>query len=399
MFKRYQQIHFVGIGGIGMSGIAEILLNLGYRVTGSDQKRNDAVERLAELGAKIFIGHAATNVEGAHVVVYSSAVSRDNVEVQAARQYQIPTIPRAEMLAELMRLKYGIAVVTTIDAEHLDHYGNLDAIRDAFVAFVNRVPFYGSAVLCLDEPNIQRLIPRIEKRIITYGLESGADLVARRVRLTGMTSRFEVFHRLSLLGELTLQIPGRHNVLNALAAVGVGLDLEIPFPAIQKALAGFSGVQRRFQILGSAGGVRVVDDYGHHPAEIRATLAAAKAGFESRVVTVFQPHRFSRTRHLRDEFLTAFNLADVLLVMDIYAAGEAAIPGVTAEDLADGIRAHGHRDVTYLGSDRTRVVEHLCEIVRRGDLVITLGAGDVSQLGPELLKRLNADSLTGRSTC
>ena len=466
MFKRYQQIHFVGIGGSGMSGIAEILLNLGYRVTGSDQKRNDAVERLAELGAKIFIGHAATNVEGAHVVVYSSAVSRENVEVQGARQQQIPTIPRAEMLAELMRLKYGIAVagthgkttttsmvgavlaegrydptivvggrvtslgsnarlgqgeflvaeadesdgsflklaptiavVTTIDAEHLDHYGNLDAIRDAFVAFVNRVPFYGSAVLCLDEPNIQRLIPRIEKRIVTYGLESGADLVARRVRLTGMTSRFEVFHRLSLLGELTLQIPGRHNVLNALAAVGVGLDLEIPFAAIQKALAGFSGVQRRFQIRGEAAGVTVVDDYGHHPAEIRATLAAAKAGFERRVVTVFQPHRYTRTLHLREEFLTAFNLADVLIVMDIYAAGEAAIPGVTAEDLADGIRAHGHRDVTYLGNDRTRVVEHLSEIVRRGDLVITLGAGDVSQLGPELLKRLNADSLTGRSTC
>jgi UDP-N-acetylmuramate--alanine ligase len=466
MFKRYQQIHFVGIGGSGMSGIAEILLNLGYRVTGSDQKRNDAVERLAELGAKVFIGHAGTNVEGAHVVVYSSAVSRENVEVQAARQQQIPAIPRAEMLAELMRLKYGIAVagthgkttttsmvgavlaegrydptivvggrvtslgsnarlgqgeflvaeadesdgsflklaptiavVTTIDAEHLDHYGNLDAIRDAFVAFVNRVPFYGSAVLCLDEPNIQRLIPRIEKRIVTYGLESGADLVARRLRLTGMTSRFEVFHRLSLLGELTLQIPGRHNVLNALAAVGVGLDLEIPFAAIQKALAGFSGVQRRFQIRGEAGGVTVVDDYGHHPAEIRATLAAAKAGFERRVVTVFQPHRYTRTLHLREEFLTAFNLADVLIVMDIYAAGEAAIPGVTAEDLADGIRAHGHRDVTYLGNDRTRVVEHLSEIVRRGDLVITLGAGDVSQLGPELLKRLNADSLTGRSTC
>jgi UDP-N-acetylmuramate--alanine ligase len=466
MFKRYQQIHFVGIGGSGMSGIAEILLNLGYRVTGSDEKRNDAVERLAELGAKVFIGHQAANVEGAHVVVYSSAVSRDNVEVQAARQHQIPTIPRAEMLAELMRLKYGIAVagthgkttttsmvgavlaegrydptivvggrvtslgsnarlgqgeylvaeadesdgsflklaptiavVTTIDAEHLDHYGSLDAIRDAFVAFVNRVPFYGSAVLCLDEPNIQRLIPRIEKRIVTYGLESGADLVARRLSLSGMTSRFEVFQRGSLLGEIVLQIPGRHNVLNALAAVGVGLDLEIPFPVIQRALAAFTGVQRRFQILGRARGVTVVDDYGHHPAEIRATLAAAKAGFDCRVVTVFQPHRYSRTLHLRTEFLTAFNLADVLIVMDIYAAGEAVIPGVTAEGLADGIRSHGHRDVTYLGSDRTRIVEHLTEIARAGDLVITLGAGDVSQLGPELLKRLNADSPTGRSTC
>src|SRR2546427_3303577 len=317
MFKRYQQIHFVGIGGSGMSGIAEILLNLGYRVTGSDQKRNDAVERLAELGAKIFIGHQAANVEGAHVVVYSAAVSRDNIEVQVARQRSIPVIPRAEMLAELMRLKYGIAVagthgkttttsmvgavlaegrydptiivggrvtslgsnarlgqgeflvaeadesdgsflklaptiavVTTIDAEHLDHYGTLDAIREAFVAFINKVPFYGSAVLCLDQPNIQLLIPRIEKRIISYGLESGADLVARRPHLSGMTSRFEVFQRGSLLGELTLQIPGRHNVLNALAAVGVALDLDIPFAAIQKALAGLPGVQPRLPIRG-----------------------------------------------------------------------------------------------------------------------------------------------------
>src|SRR5262244_689181 len=462
MFKRYQQIHFIGIGGIGMSGIAEILLNLGYRVTGSDQKRSDAVERLAELGAKAFIGHEPSHLEGAHVVVYSSAVSRDNVEVRVARRRAIPVIPRAEMLAALMRLKYGIAVagthgkttttsmigavlaegrydptiivggrvtslgsnvrlgqgdflvaeadesdgsflklaptiavVTTIDAEHLDHYGTLEAIRDAFVAFVNKVPFYGSAVLCLDQPTIQLLLPRIEKRIVSYGLESGADLVARRLQLSGMTSRFEVYQRESLLGQVALQIPGRHNVLNALAAIGVGLDLEIPFPTLQRALAGFSGVQRRFQILGRARGVTVVDDYGHHPAEIRATLAAAKAGFDCRVVTVFQPHRFTRTLHLREEFLTAFNLADVLIVMEIYAAGEAAIPGVTAENLADGIRAHGHRDVTYLGNDRTRVVEHLSEIVRRGDLVITLGAGDVSQLGPELLKRLNADSLTG----
>src|SRR5256885_9627813 len=335
MFKRYQQIHFIGIGGIGMSGIAEILLNLGYRVTGSDQKRGDAVERLATLGAKVLLGHEATNVEGAHVVVYSSAVSRDNVEVQAARQRQIPTIPRAEMLAELMRLKYGIAVagthgkttttsmvgtvlaegrldptivvggrvtslgsnarlgqgefliaeadesdgsflklaptiavVTTVDAEHLDHYGSLDAIRDAFVAFVNKVPFYGSAVLCLDQPNIQMLIPRIEKRIITYGLESAADLVARRPHLPGMTSRFEVVQRGTVLGECRLQIPGRHNVLNALAAIGVGLEIEIPFVTGERALGGFAGVQRRFQIPGRAAGVPVGGHYGHHPARV-----------------------------------------------------------------------------------------------------------------------------------
>ena len=459
MFKRYQQIHFIGIGGSGMSGIAEILLNLGYRVTGSDQKRNDAVEHLEQLGAKVFIGHAASNVDGSHVVVYSSAVSRDNVEVRAAHERQIPVIPRAEMLAELMRLKYGIAVagthgkttttsligavlaegrydptivvggrvtslgsnarlgqgdylvaeadesdgsflklaptiavVTTIDAEHLDHYGTLDAICEAFRVFVSKVPFYGSAVLCLDQPNIQRLIPRLEKRIITYGLESSADLVARHLQLAGMTSRFEVYQRGTLLGECTLQIPGRHNVLNALAAVGVGLDVEIPFVTVQKALAGFAGVQRRFQVRGSAAGVTVVDDYGHHPAEIRATLAAAKAGFDCRVVTVFQPHRFTRTHHLRQEFLTAFNQADVLILMDIYAAGESPMPGVTAEDLANGIRAHGHRNVTYLGSDRARIAQHLCEITRPGDLVLTLGAGDVSLLGPEILKALEAES-------
>src|SRR5882724_1537740 len=466
MYKRYQHIHFVGIGGIGMSGIAEILLNLGYRVSGSDQKRNETIERLERLGAKIFIGHAATNVEGVHVLVYSSAVAADNVEVRTAHQRQVPTIPRAEMLAELMRLKYGIAVagthgkttttslvgavlaeghydptivvggrvtnlgsnarlgqgeylvaeadesdgsflklaptiavVTTIDAEHLDHYGSLEAVCEAFLTFVNKVPFYGSAVMCLDQPNIQMLLPRVEKRVITYGLESAADLVARRVHLSGMTSRFDVYQRGALLGECTLQIPGRHNVLNALAAIGVGLDLEIPFLTIAKALAGFAGVQRRFQIRGTAAGVTVVDDYGHHPAEIRATLAAAKAGFDSRIVTVFQPHRYTRTRDLRQEFLTAFNQADVLIVMDIYPAGEAPIPGVTAEDLAEGIRAHGHRDVAYLGSDRARVVEHLCETTRPGDLVLTLGAGDVGLLGPELLKRLEPDALNGRAQC
>ena len=457
MFKRYQQIHFVGVGGSGMSGIAEIMSNLGYRVTGSDQRRNEAIERLERLGAKVFIGHEASHVEGAHVIVYSSAVSRDNIEVQVARQRGIPVIARAEMLAELMRLKYGIAVagthgkttttsmigavlaegrldptivvggritslgsnarlgqgeylvaeadesdgsflklaptiavVTTVDAEHLDHYETLDAIRDAFVAFVNKVPFYGAAVLCLDQPNIQLLIPRIGRRIVTYGLESGADLVPRRLHLSGLTSRFEVFQRGTSLGECTLQVPGRHNVLNALAAVAVALDLEIPFLTIQKALAGFAGVQRRFQVIGQAGNVTVVDDYGHHPVEIRATLAAAKAGFDRRVVVVWEPHRYTRTLHLYQEFLTSFNQADALVVMDIYPAGEPPIDGVSAADLAEAIRAHGHRDVTYLGRDRARVIDHVIDISRPGDLVITLGAGDVSHLGPELLRRLEA---------
>jgi UDP-N-acetylmuramate--alanine ligase len=466
MFKRYQQIHLVGVGGSGMSGIAEILLNLGYRVTGSDLKRNDAVERLEGLGAKVCVGHDAANIEGAHVVVYSSAVSRDNIEVQVARHRGVPVIPRAEMLAELMRLKYGIAVagthgkttttsmigavlaearldptivvggrvssfgsharlgqgeylvaeadesdgsflkltptiavVTTIDAEHLDYYESLERIREAFTAFVSKVPFYGSAVLCLDQPNIQMLMPQISKRMITYGLESGADLVARRLHVSGMTSRFEVVYRGAPVGECTLSIPGSHNVSNALAAIGVGLDLEIPFASIRRALAGFAGVQRRFQILGQVGRITVVDDYGHHPTEIRATLAAAKAGFDCRLVVLFQPHRYTRTLHLRQDFLTAFNQADVLAVMDVYSAGEPVIPGVTGEDLAEGIAAHGHRRVSYVGSDRARILDHVCEVVRPGDLVLTLGAGDVSQIGPELLRRLSAELGEGRITC
>jgi UDP-N-acetylmuramate--alanine ligase len=461
MFKRYRHIHFVGIGGVGMSGIAEVLLNMGYRVTGSDVRRGDTVERLEQLGAKVFVGHDAGNIGDAHVVVYSSAVARDNVEVAAARARQVPAIPRAEMLAELMRLKYGIAVagshgkttttsmvaavlaegrldptvvvggrvrslgsnarlgqgeylvaeadesdgsflklsptiavVTTIDAEHLDHYGSLEHLSEAFLAFVNKVPFYGAAVLCLDQPNVQLLIPRVEKRIVTYGLESAADLTAHRLHLAGLTARFDVQYRGQPLGECALRVPGRHNVLNALAAMAVGLDLEIPFVTIQKAMAEFSGVQRRFQVRGESRGVLVVDDYGHHPAEIRATLAAAKAGFDRRVVTVFQPHRYTRTLHLRQEFLTAFNQSDVLIVMDIYAAGEAPIEGVTGRDLADALRAHGHRDVAFLGSDRQRILDYLDGILRPGDLVVTLGAGDVGQLGQHLLDRLE-----GRPSC
>jgi UDP-N-acetylmuramate--alanine ligase len=462
MFKKYQHIHFVGIGGVGMSGIAEVLLTLGYRVTGSDARRSETVERLERLGAKVYVGHAAAQVEGAHVVVSSSAVARDNVEVAAARQRGIPVIARAEMLAELMRLKYGIAiagthgkttttsmvaavlgaggfdptvvvggrvhglgtnarlgqgeflvaeadesdgsflrltptiaVVTTVDAEHLDYYPDLDAIVAAFLAFANKVPFYGAVVVCLDDPNLQRMIPRMmDKRVVTYGLEAGADVTARRLQFVEMRSTFEVAHRGVSLGTMTLQIPGRHNVLNALAATAVALDLEMPFPKIQTALAGFAGVQRRFQVRGIARDVLVVDDYGHHPAEIRATLAAAKAGFDRRVITVFQPHRYSRTQHLRDDFLTAFYQSDILIVMDIYAAGEAPIPGVHARDLADGIAAHGHREVLYLGSDRAAIIDYLCESTRAGDLVLTLGAGDVGQLGGELLQRLGDDPQT-----
>ena len=298
-----------------------------------------------------------------------------------------------------LKLAPTIAVVTTIDAEHLDYWGDLDRLRDGFAAFVDKVPFYGSAVLCLDQPNIQALIPRIQKRIITYGLESGADLVARRVRLEGVTSRFDVQQGGTPLGAVRLSVPGHHNVLNALAAVAVGLDLEIPFVTVQRALGAFTGVQRRFQVLGRAKGVTVVDDYGHHPAEIRATLAAAPAACEGRVIALFQPQRYTRTFHLRQEFTTAFNQADALAVMDIYAAGESPIPGVTAEDLAEGIRAHGHRQVVYVGSDRARVIDHLRGIVRSGDVVLTLGAGDVSQIGPELLHTLETDSRDGRATC
>jgi len=454
IFKRYQQVHFVGIGGVGMSGLAEVILTLGYRVTGSDARRGEALERLERLGAKVFVGHSASHVEGAHVVVYSSAVPRDNPELQAARQRSIPVIPRAEMLAELMRVKQGIAiagthgkttttsmvgavlaeagfdptlvvggrvsalganarlgqgeflvaeadesdgsflkltptiaVVTTIDAEHLDYYRDLAHIRDAFLAFINQVPFYGAAVLCADQAEIQALLPRVEKRVVTYGLARPADLLAASVRLRELHTRFEVLHRGDSLGELHLQVPGLHNVANALAATAVGLDLEVPFGVIQKALSAFSGVQRRFQVKGEVAGVLVVDDYGHHPAEIRATLAAARAGFGRRRVVVFQPHRYTRTRHLHADFLAAFDDADVLVVIDIYPAGEPPIPGVHARTLAEGIAAGGGREVRYV-NDRTEVVEFLLRTVRPGDLVLTLGAGDVGGIADQLLRRL-----------
>ena len=290
-----------------------------------------------------------------------------------------------------LRLTPTIAVVTTIDAEHLDYYGDLARLREAFLSFIDKVPFYGVAVLCRDQPEIQALLPRIEKRVITYGLRAPADLVAASLSLAGLTSRFEVLHRGDALGEIRLQVPGAHNAANALAAVAVGLELEVPFPVIQSGLAGFTGVQRRFQVKGEVGGVLVVDDYGHHPAEIRATLAAARLGFARRLVCVFQPHRYTRTLHLHAEFLTAFDDADVLVVADIYPAGEPPIPGVHARSLAEGIAARTTREVRYEG-DRGELPALVLRCLRPGDLLLTLGAGDIGTVGDQVLTRLGEDA-------
>jgi UDP-N-acetylmuramate--alanine ligase len=454
VFKKIQRLHFVGIGGSGMSGIAEVLLTLGYRVSGSDLAASEATRRLASLGGTIFIGHRAAHVEGAQVVVISSAVAPSNVEVVAARERMIPVIPRAEMLAELMRLKYGIAVagthgkttttsmiaavlahggldptaviggklnrfggpaklgqgeflvaeadesdgsflklsptiavVTNIDREHLDHYGDLDRIKQAFLDFMNKVPFYGTVILCLDEPHLQALLPRIEKRSRTYGRTSHADLTAREIAFGPKGTRFAAVLNGTDLGRFSLSAPGGHNVSNAMAAILVGLELDLPVETIRDGLAQFSGVERRFQIRGEADGVIVVDDYGHHPTEIRATLAGAKEGWGRRVVVVFQPHRYTRTRDLFADFCTAFYQADVLVVTDIYPAGEAPIAGVTAQALAAAIREHGHRDATYAES-REAAVERVAKTARPGDMVITLGAGDVWKVGAALLERL-----------
>jgi UDP-N-acetylmuramate--alanine ligase len=458
MFKKIKHIHFVGIGGIGMSGIAEVLLNLGYKVSGSDMKESDTTERLRNLGGAITIGHSAENIASPHVVVISSAVTKENVEVVAARGKQIPVIPRAEMLAELMRLKYGvaiagahgkttttsmvatvlaaggidptvviggklnsigtnaklgqgeflvaeadesdgsflklsptIAVVTTIDEEHLDYYKDINEIKDAFLAFINKVPFYGVSVLCLDQPHIQSLIPLVQKQYQTYGMSSQADYQARDVILRALGSKFKVMHHGVDLGLFELSVPGVHNINNSLAAIAVARELGIEVEIIRKALRDFSGVQRRFQIKGEVNGIIVVDDYGHHPTEIKATLAAAASGMERRVVVVFQPHRYTRTQHLLEDFFTSFNQADKLIIMDIYAAGEKPIPSVSGQALYEGIRKHGHKDVTFL-PDRGAILEHLAGTIKKGDLVLTLGAGDVWKIGEQVLEKLkNAD--------
>ncbi|GFO56065.1 UDP-N-acetylmuramate--L-alanine ligase [Geomonas sp. Red276] len=456
MYGKIEKIHFVGIGGIGMSGIAEVLLNLGYKVSGSDLRSSEITERLAGLGGEIFYGHARENVANVDVVVISSAVHEDNPEVIEAHEKLIPVIPRAEMLAELMRMKYGIAVagthgkttttsmvatllskggidptmviggrlnslgtnarlgqgqflvaeadesdgsflllsptiavVTNIDADHLDFYSGIDEIKDTFVEFINKIPFYGLAVLCLDNGNVADILPRVKKRFTSYGLSAQADYRATDIKLSGFTTSFVAHHKGVRLGEITFHMPGAHNVLNALASIAVARELDIPFEVIREGFAAFGGVGRRFHLKGEANGIMVVDDYGHHPTEIRATLAAAKSGWsERRLVVVFQPHRYTRTKELFEEFVKAFHDADVLILTDIYPAGEAPIEGVTAENLAGRIRRHGHREVSWI-SDRDQLCDHLEQMLQPGDILLTLGAGNVWQVGETMLKRLS----------
>jgi len=437
-----------------MSGIAEVLLNLGYRVSGSDLKLSETTERLQKRGATVFQGHHEQHVTDVDVVVTSSAVKTGNPEVIAARNRAIPVIPRAEMLAELMRLKYGIAVagahgkttttsligtvldrggisptvviggklntintntilgsgdfmvveadesdgsflklsptiavVTNIDPEHLDHYGSIDEIKRAFVTFTNKIPFYGLTILCLDNQHVQDLIPHLEKRYLTYGLTPQADLQACDISARGLSMSFTVVRHAEELGTIELPIPGVHNVLNALAAIATAMEIKLPFPVIQEALKTFGGVQRRFQLKGTFNNINLIDDYGHHPTEIQATLRAAKAIWKGRLVVLFQPHRYTRTRDLYREFLSAFNQADLLLLTDIYPAGEDPLPGVTSEVLFRGIRERGHKNVLYVPR-KEALADRLISLLKPGDTVITLGAGDIWQLAEELVRKL-----------
>jgi UDP-N-acetylmuramate--alanine ligase len=462
MFAKIQRVHFVGIGGIGMSGVAEVLLNLGYKVSGSDLKTSPVTQRLASLGATIFEGHHAENVAGAEVVVTSSAIAAENPEVDEARKLHIPVIPRAEMLAELMRLKYGIAVagmhgkttttsmvaavlaaggldptvvvggrveamgsnarlgnsqylvaeadesdrsflrlspilavVTNIDREHMDCYRNMRDVKRAFLDFIDRIPFYGIAVVCNDDPVLRRIFPQIKRRTVSYGTRRGSDFLikpgeARFAAETTAVSHFQVAYKGDRLGEFRLQVPGAHNVLNATAAIAVGVGLEIQIEQIRAALENFRGVDRRFQLRGKAAGVSVIDDYGHHPTEIRATLAAARQCGFRQIHVVFQPHRYTRTRDLMDEFATAFQDADSLFVLDVYGASEQPIEGITGEALAAKIGEKWGKQAHYVGSF-AEAVTAISAAAQAGDMVLTLGAGSVSQLGPMILDELAAN--------
>src|SRR5580692_9973547 len=469
MFAKIQQIHFVGIGGIGMSGIAEVVLNLGYKVSGSDLRFSSVTERLKGLGATVFEGHRAENIAGAEVVVTSSAISTENPEVLEAHKLHIPVIQRAEMLAELMRLKYGIAiagmhgkttttsmvaavlagggldptvvvggrvdamgsnarlgksqylvaeadesdrsflklspilsVVTNIDREHMDCYRNMRDVKKTFLEFMDRVPFYGMIVACNDDPLLRRLLPEVQRRTVTYGTRRGSDFLikistsaAKGAAEMGHPtsgdsrplSRFGVTYRKDDFGEFTLHVPGVHNVLNATAAIAVGVGLDVGVEAIRAALDQFRGVDRRFQLRGRAAGVSVIDDYGHHPTEIKATLAAARQCGFGKIHVIFQPHRYTRTRDLMEEFSTAFADADSLVVLDIYAASEKPIEGITGESLAQKIAEKSGKKVEYASSTAEAIASAVAS-AEDGDMILTLGAGSVSQLGPAILEKL-----------
>ena len=453
MFRKARRMHLVGIGGSGMSGIAEVLVNLGYPVSGSDLAVNGSTRRLKKLGAMVHKGHSADHVKDADVVVISSAVKEDNPEVIEARRCHIPVIPRAEMLAELMRLKYSvavagshgkttttamiaealtrgkldptvviggrvgklrsgakvgggdmmvaeadesdgsflkmkptIAVVTNIDLEHLDYYAGLDAIRDAFLAFLARVPFYGVAIVCIDNENVRAILPHVDRKVITYGESEDADVRATDITVHGFSTSYTAIASGETLGEVTLQLPGRHSVANSLAALAVGLELDVPFRTFVAALKAFRGVDRRLQIRGEACGATVIDDYGHHPTEIRATLEAIRGAFEGKLIVAFQPHRYSRTESLLQEFGGSFGLADIVLVTDIYPAGERAVPGLDGATVAAAIRRHGHGDVHY-EADKAKLPVQLRELIEPGSIVLTLGAGDIWRAGDTLIKQ------------
>jgi len=457
MYLKKYHVHFVGIGGIGMSGIAELLLNLGYKVSGSDTHLSDITERLERLGGTLFKGHSPDHISGADVVVISSAINSNNPEITAARLSSIPVIPRAEMLAELMRLKYSvavagahgkttttsiiasildkgdldptvviggklksigsnallgkgdfivaeadesdgsflkfsptIAVVTNIDKEHLDFYRDLDQIKETFLNFLDGIPFYGLAVLCLDNEPIQDILPKIKKRFTTYGMSTQADYQSTDVVFKGRKSIFTVCCEGKPFGRITLNLPGVHNVYNALASIAVGIELDIPFSVIKTALETLEGVQRRLEIKGEQNGITVVDDYGHHPTEIKTTLQAVKESWPNqRIVVVFQPHRYTRTKALFDEFTRAFYQSDMLFVLPIYSAGEEVMEEVRSEMLCEGILSHGHKDVMFI-KDFDTAVSTLLNLLKEGDVLLTLGAGNVWHIGEELLKVLPA---------
>jgi UDP-N-acetylmuramate--alanine ligase len=453
MRRKVKRIHFVGIGGIGMSGIAEVLLNLGYTVSGSDLSQSDLTHKLASLGAKIYAGHGASQLGDTDVVVTSTAVKPDNPEVMEAHRRNIPVIPRAEMLAELLKMKFSIAVsgshgkttttsmvatvlasggldptmviggklasigsnaklgdgevivaeadesdgsflklapslavITNIDREHLDHYRDIEDIKDAFLQFANIIPFYGSTILCLDDDNAKDILPKIKRKTVTYGLTAPADYRASAISFSGSSSSYALHYKESACGTVTLNVPGLFNVYNSLAAIAVARELDMQYEAIKEGLKGFAGVERRLEVKGTVNGITIVDDYGHHPTEIRETLRAAKQVWKKKIIVVFQPHRYTRTKALFNEFLEAFPDADTLIVTDIYAASEIPIDGVNAAALCEGLRSKGHPDVVYM-HDFDDIVNHLLSIAEPSDVIITQGAGNVWKIGEDFLKK------------